>query len=68
MARYSEEFKYSIVSKMMPPQNQSVADIARETGLSEATLYKWQRQAREKGLVVSGPLCQDSCRRFLSKV
>lgn len=27
MARYSEEFKYSIVSKMMPPQNQSVADI-----------------------------------------
>jgi transposase-like protein len=39
---------------MMPPQNQSVADIAKETGLSEATLYKWQRQAREKGLVVPG--------------
>ena len=54
MARYSEEFKYSIVSKMMPPQNQSVDDIAKETGLSEATLYKWQRQAREKGLVVPG--------------
>ena len=54
MARYREEFKNSIVSKMMPPQNQSVADIAKETGLSEATLYKWQRQAREKGLVVPG--------------
>jgi len=31
-----------------------VADIAKETGLSEATLYKWQRQARERGLVVPG--------------
>jgi transposase len=39
MAKYSEEFKYSIVMKMMPPQNQSVSEIARETGLSEGTLY-----------------------------
>ena len=54
MARYSEEFKHSIITKMMPPQNQSVADIAKETGLSEQTLYKWRRQAREKGLAVPG--------------
>lgn len=54
MARYNEEFKHSIISKMMPPQNQSVADISKETGLSEATLYKWQRQAREKGFAVPG--------------
>ena len=54
MARYSEEFKYSIVSKMMPAQNQSVLNIAQETGLSEATLYTWKRKAREKGLVVPG--------------
>lgn len=54
MARYSEEFRYLIVSKMMPPQNQSVGDIAKETGLSDATLYTWRRQTREKGLVVPG--------------
>ena len=52
MARYSEEFKYSIMLKMMPPHNQSINDIARETGLSEATLYQWRKQARAKGLAV----------------
>jgi transposase-like protein len=51
MPRYSEEFKHSIMLKMMPPQNHQ---IARETGLSEATLHKWRKQARKKGLVVPG--------------
>jgi transposase-like protein len=54
MARYSEEFKYSMVKKMMPPDNQSVSQIARETGLSEATLFKWKKQARAKGMAVLG--------------
>lgn len=57
MAKYSEEFKYSIMTKMMPPQNQSVSAISRETGLSEATLHKWRREARAKGIAVpSGEL------------
>lgn len=54
MARYSEKFRNSIILKMMPPHNQSVADLAKETGLSKAALYKWKREAREKGLVVPG--------------
>ncbi len=52
MGKYSEEFKYSIITKMMPPQNQSVSQIARETGLSEGTLHKWRKQAKAKGLAV----------------
>ena len=52
MARYSEEFKYSIVVKMLPPENRPVKDVARETGLSEGTLYKWIKQAKSKGTVV----------------
>ncbi|MFT9495800.1 hypothetical protein [Anaerosolibacter sp.] len=27
MARYSEEFKYSIIKRMMPPKNESVLSI-----------------------------------------
>jgi transposase-like protein len=46
------EFKNSIISMMMPPNNQSVSEIARETGLKEVTLYKWKREAKEKGFVV----------------
>ncbi len=52
MAKYSEEFKYSIIMKMMPPQNQAVSMIARETGLSEGTLHQWRKQARAKGFAV----------------
>ena len=37
--------------KMMPPENQPESKIAKGTGLSEATLYKWKRQAKAKGLV-----------------
>lgn len=52
MARYSEEFKYSIIKRMMPPHNESVESIARETGLSEGTLYMWKKKAKAKGLPV----------------
>lgn len=54
MAKYSEEFKYSIMARMMPPHNQSVSEIARETGLAEGTLHLWRKQARAKGLAVPG--------------
>ena len=52
MTRYSEDFKCSIMTKMMPPHNKSVAEIARETGLSEGTLHKWKKQAKKKGIPV----------------
>lgn len=54
MAKYSEKFKYSIISRMMPPQNESVSAIARETGLSEGTLYEWKKKAKSKGIAVPG--------------
>jgi transposase-like protein len=54
MARYSEAFKHEIMKRMMPPSNQSIALIARETGLSEATLFKWKKQARASGMAVPG--------------
>lgn len=40
--------------KMKPPHNQAVSVIAREIGLSEATLHQWRRQARSKGMAVPG--------------
>jgi transposase len=52
MPRYSQGFKFSIIKKMMPPENQNVSTISRETGLSEGTLHKWRKEAKAKGLVV----------------
>ena len=50
--RYSPERKEAVLRKMMPPHNQSIKELAREEGISEATLFNWRKQAREKGLLL----------------
>lgn len=52
MTRYSPEFKEQVVRKMMPPHNQSVASIHRETGVSSPSLYAWKHHFQNKGYVV----------------
>src|SRR5690554_1001221 len=54
MRPFSEEFKYSIVRRMMPPENESVASLSKETGLTETTLYNWKKRAKSKGMAVPG--------------
>jgi len=54
MPRYSEERKTAVLKKLLPPNNQSVATVAKEDGISEPTLYNWRTQARKKGLPVPG--------------
>ncbi len=46
---YSTERKESILKKMLPPNNASIAALAKEEGISDATLYNWRTQARNKG-------------------
>lgn len=47
--RYSPQRRESVLKKMMPPVSRSVAELAREEGISEPTLYGWRKQAREAG-------------------
>ena len=49
MARYSKERKEAVLRKMLPPMSKSIAEISREEGISEATLYNWRKQARAQG-------------------
>ncbi|MDQ8739536.1 transposase, partial [Paenibacillus sp. LHD-38] len=37
---------------MMPPNNEPVSQIARESGLSETTLYKWKKAAKAQGMIM----------------
>jgi len=57
--RYSPERKEAVVRKMMPPHKRSIKQLAQEEGISEATLFNWRRQARDRGLLLpdgdSGP-------------
>jgi len=47
--RYSVEQKEAILKKMLPPHNKSIKALAKEVGVSEATLYNWRAQARSQG-------------------
>ncbi len=46
MRYYSEEFKSSLIAKMLPPNNIPVPDLARDTGIPKDTLYAWRIQHR----------------------
>jgi len=50
--KYSEEFKESIIQKMMPPNAVSVSKLVKETGVSDVTLYKWRKDYRNQGIAV----------------
>jgi len=52
MARYNDEIKEQAVRRMMPPNAQAVAQVSRDMGISEVTLYNWRNQYRERGSVV----------------
>jgi transposase-like protein len=52
--RYSKEQKEAIVKRMMPPSNESVAQISKEEGITEVTLYKWRKEARAAGGATPG--------------
>lgn len=47
--KYSEERRHAVLAKLGPPYNQSVREVAEEEGISEATVYNWRKQARERG-------------------
>jgi len=41
------------MKKMMPPNKQSIADLAKAEGVSEGTLYNWRDEARKQGILLS---------------
>ena len=49
MQKHPSELKNKIVGRMMPPANESIRTLSRETGISEATLHQWRNQARKNG-------------------
>ena len=46
---YSKELRDAMVSKMLPPNNQSITRISKQEGIPEATLRKWRDGARANG-------------------
>lgn len=49
MNQINKELKQSIILRMLPPNNEPVSKLVRETGISETTLYKWKNAAKDQG-------------------
>lgn len=49
MSQYAAERRESVVRRLLAPDEISIAELARETGVSTWTLYHWRKQAMEKG-------------------
>lgn len=45
MARYSQDFKDRAVARLLPPESAAVDVVARELGVSTATLERWRANA-----------------------
>ena len=52
--KYSKEYRESILRRLMPPNSESIARIAKEEGISEQTLRNWQKRARRDGHAAPG--------------
>jgi transposase-like protein len=46
---YSNERKAAVLAKMLPPDNMPLGQLAKEEGISAATLAKWRADARARG-------------------
>lgn len=54
MATYSNEFKDKIVSRMLPPNNESLSNLSKELQIGEQTLRNWRDKARKSGVAAPG--------------
>lgn len=55
MTEYSEAFKANLVKKMLMPGGPSANALSSTTGISQPTLSRWLRGAREKDVTESTP-------------
>jgi len=60
---YTVERREAVLKKMLPPNNKTIAELAREEGISTATLYNWRQSARAQGrLIPGGDMIPTGCR------
>ena len=45
--RYSLAFRNGVLRKVLPPENRSVYQVAREAGVSPITIHSWMSKLKE---------------------
>ena len=60
MHHIPDERKQAILLKMLSPDAPSIASMAKQEGISEATLYNWRTKLRPQGRPVPTPDCNST--------
>jgi len=47
MARYSAQFRNNVLRKVLPPENQSVYKVSKETGVAVQTIHTWMKKVQD---------------------
>ena len=53
---YSKRIKSSVMRKILPPENRSVSEVAKEMGISEQTIYNWKKMAENGTLALDAEM------------
>ena len=48
MRNYPDEFKASVIARLLPPNNASVVELSLHTGIPKDTLYTWRLKYRRR--------------------
>ncbi len=49
---FTKEFKEKILTKLQPPENKSVSEVALEENIPTSTIYTWVSKARKQGQMI----------------
>ena len=55
MTNYPDEQKTRLIEQLLPPENVTVPQGSKETGIPKDTLYGWRRQARRARTISPAP-------------
>lgn len=48
--KYSTGFRNSVLKKVLPPENRSIREVSKETGVSEQTIRNWLLRLKDDNL------------------
>ena len=48
---YSTGFKNSVLKKVLPPENRSISEVSKETGVSDQTIRNWLKVIKDDNFV-----------------
>ncbi|MBN2259767.1 MAG: transposase [Clostridiales bacterium] len=54
--KYSSRIKSSVLTKVLPPQNRSISEVARESGIADQTIYNWKKAVENGTLILNDVL------------